>query len=399
MLKNLRNKKKHQNESDEIFLIEDCISEEEKCNNLITLEMIEDKQSDNTKNIFPIKNDFQTKNEITSENELSKFETASEASFLSSLENFSSDKIDYFEIPKKKKKNNAATYIRAGVLVACVGTFIFSGIKIINWYVDSIKANNIYNQIQDEFNRTSALSAAKVSIKNSKTLTLNEMIGSDVDGIDFTPPELLSLYQDLKKKLNDAIQTGKYPDTIGWIKIPGTRIDYLIVQGIDNEQYLTKTPDGIENKHGSIFADFRTDKIYSNNRHIVLYGHNMSDGSMFSAVEDFFWPYSNWDLFNTTEIQVINPDGLYIYKPFSMYKATKGNNYIKYEFENDGQWVEFLQNIYDQSLFAGWTSNYKKYINKSTKILTFSTCTNNMLDEHERYVLHAVLVDIIRDDD
>ena len=298
----------------------------------------------------------------------------------------------------KRKKVNAFGFIRTIVLCSCLGVFAYSCVMIVNWYLDSIKADKINSQIQEEFNKNSALVETKMSIKNAATLTLNDMIGSDVDGINFTPPELLNLYQDLRKKLNDTLNTGKYQDAIGWIKVPGTRIDYIIMQGEDNNQYLKTTPDGIYNKHGSIFADYRTNEVYYDNRHIVLYGHNMSDGSMFSAVEDFFWPYQNWNLFNTTEIQVITPEGLYIYKPFSMYRATKGNNYIRYEFDNDDQWVTFLQSIYDQSLFSKWTSSYKKYINKSTKILTFSTCTNNPLDEDERYVLHAVLINIISDE-
>lgn len=73
------------------------------------------------------------------------------------------------------------------------------------------------------------------------------------------------------------------PDTIGWIRVPGTRIDYPIVQYTDNDKYLHTDFDGNESVYGSIYLDCDSESDFSgwNN---PIYGHHMKDGSMFKDV-------------------------------------------------------------------------------------------------------------------
>ena len=73
------------------------------------------------------------------------------------------------------------------------------------------------------------------------------------------------------------------PDTVGWIKVPDTNIDYPIVQGTDNDFYLNHDFYGKESVGGSIYLDFESqgDFVGRNN---ILYGHNMKNGSMFKDV-------------------------------------------------------------------------------------------------------------------
>lgn len=76
------------------------------------------------------------------------------------------------------------------------------------------------------------------------------------------------------------------PDTIGWIRVPDTNIDYPIVQGEDNDFYLNHDFYGKENIAGAIYLDFESqgDFVGRNN---VLYGHNMKNGSMFKDVNRY----------------------------------------------------------------------------------------------------------------
>lgn len=73
---------------------------------------------------------------------------------------------------------------------------------------------------------------------------------------------------------------------MGWIQIPGIGVDYPVVQGEDNEYYLHYTFDGKENIAGSIFLDSRNKADFTD-RKVILYGHNMQDGSMFSNLEKY----------------------------------------------------------------------------------------------------------------
>ena len=75
-------------------------------------------------------------------------------------------------------------------------------------------------------------------------------------------------------------------DIVAWIQIPGIAVDYPVVQGKDNEHYLHYTFDGKANKAGSIFLDYRTRPDFTDSK-VILYGHNMKDGSMFSNLKKF----------------------------------------------------------------------------------------------------------------
>lgn len=72
------------------------------------------------------------------------------------------------------------------------------------------------------------------------------------------------------------------PDAIGWISIPGTPIDYPVVQTTNNTFYLNHGLNGKRLEAGAIFADYRFSAP-----HIILYGHHMKDGSMFGSLQKY----------------------------------------------------------------------------------------------------------------
>lgn len=91
------------------------------------------------------------------------------------------------------------------------------------------------------------------------------------------------------------------PDTIGWIKVPDTNIDYPIVQGTDNDFYLNHDFYGKESVGGAIYLDFESqgDFVGRNN---ILYGHNMKNGSMFKDVihykdEEYFKEHQYFSIY------------------------------------------------------------------------------------------------------
>ena len=87
--------------------------------------------------------------------------------------------------------------------------------------------------------------------------------------------------EELKEQAQELQET--YTDAIGWIYIPDTSINYPIMQGEDNDFYLTHGTDGRSLKCGCIELDFRCENRLQNNFNI-LYGHNMKSGSMFANV-------------------------------------------------------------------------------------------------------------------
>ena len=146
----------------------------------------------------------------------------------------------------KKKSKILITLIQI-VLIAVI---IFSGIKIIEWIKSNKKNKDIMSEIKEN------------------VVINNEMDSNNEEyKIDFAK---------LKQKNSDAI---------AWIKVNGTDIDFPVVKGTDNSYYLTHNFDKEKNKAGWIFADYRN-KFDGTDKNIIIYGHNMKNGSMFASLKD-----------------------------------------------------------------------------------------------------------------
>ncbi|MEX1377369.1 MAG: class B sortase [Eubacteriales bacterium] len=160
----------------------------------------------------------------------------------------------------------------------------------------------------------------------------------------------------------------KNEDTIGYINIEGTAIDYPVMYSGDNEYYLHYDFDKNYSYHGAVFLDFRCD-VYDmpETRNIILYGHRMKDGSMFRSLVFYF----EKDFFD--EHKIVHFDtlaGEMEWEVFATFETHIDFDYIHTEFENDEQWLEFIE--YCQSL-----SLYETDVELSENdiVLTLSTCS------------------------
>lgn len=79
----------------------------------------------------------------------------------------------------------------------------------------------------------------------------------------------------------------KYPDIQGWLTIPGTNVDYPVLQSgeSDPEYYLKRNYNGERDVNGSLFLQWNC-KV-SQSRNLVIYGHNMNSGAMFGNLDYF----------------------------------------------------------------------------------------------------------------
>ena len=76
------------------------------------------------------------------------------------------------------------------------------------------------------------------------------------------------------------------PDCIGWLVIDGTNIDYPVMQGENNTEYLNRDPYGNYSLSGSVFADARNRPDFTD-AYTILYGHHMSYGYLFGALDRY----------------------------------------------------------------------------------------------------------------
>ena len=171
-------------------------------------------------------------------------------------------------------------------------------------------------------------------------------------------------------------------DYRGWIKIDNTNINYPILQGQDNEEYLYKDLNNEYIVSCSIFMNYLNNGFDDQNT--VLFGHNMKNGTMFANLkkykeEDFFY--------NNNDIEIELSNGQYLkYKVFSVYITDINDNYTKTSFEDKDEYKEFLERIKNKSIYKSDIS-----VNENDKIITLSTCSYEFDDA--RLVVTGKLID------
>lgn len=73
---------------------------------------------------------------------------------------------------------------------------------------------------------------------------------------------------------------------VAWLTVNGTDIDYPVMQGKDNDEYLNKDPYGAYSLSGSIFIDYRNAPDFSD-AYSIIYGHHMEHHAMFGPLDNF----------------------------------------------------------------------------------------------------------------
>lgn len=183
--------------------------------------------------------------------------------------------------------------------------------------------------------------------KNSKLY--NEI--SDLN--PFNNNELNIAYTKLKDINNDYI---------GWLYIPGTKVNYPIVKGADNSFYLNHNFFKEPSKAGTIFIDCDTNEF--EDRNTITYGHYMKDGSMFADLHKI---YSK--LGNSFKIYIATKNEILEYEIFSIFKDSADLNNYQTFWSTDDDYINYLNSIKEKSKFS-----INVNLNVSDKILTLSTC-------------------------
>ena len=170
------------------------------------------------------------------------------------------------------------------------------------------------------------------------------------------------------------------PDIVGWLYCDGTRLNYPIVQGQDNEQYLSQMYDGSQNETGCPFLDAENAADFSD-RHSIIYAHNRKDGSMFGELVLF----KKQDYYQVhPQILLITETARYVVEIFSGHVARSDSGAWKIEFADTDEYAAW-QDVHcaRSSIVTGIIPQPQE------RILTLSTCSYEFSEA--RYVLHGVL--------
>ena len=180
------------------------------------------------------------------------------------------------------------------------------------------------------------------------------------------------------KAVNDEIYA--------WINIPGTNIDYPILQSRDElSYYLTHNVDKQKSVYGAIYTQMIYNNTDFNDYNTLIYGHNMKNGTMFGSLKK----YRNKQFFNENRyINIYMPGRILKYEIFAAYVFDDRHIMMSFDFEDESDRQLYLDTVY---AVRSLNSNFRDDITVGTddKIITLSTCTSK---DNERFLVQGVLI-------
>lgn len=250
-----------------------------------------------------------------------------------------------------KRRGNVLSNILIAVGVALL---LVAGGLFVKAQIGYKKANDYYNGI------------AEMAVKDSS--------GEDgIPQIDF----------DALKKESD--------DIVGWIYVPGTRINYVVAQGETNNTYLRHLPNGEYSENGTIFMDMDGTAPGMVDQQTTLYGHHMNDGAMFEPI-DASMDQKVFDTFK--KVYYITPEMTYVLKP--MFTMQVQDDYVdarRTNFDSEKAFTQYLQASLAQA--KARAKDAAAEVEKADKVLTLVTCAGQIIPRTTRAGMVCRVVDTI----
>lgn len=266
---------------------------------------------------------------------------------------------------KKRKKLNVKNLCLLIFFLVMLIVFLFSLIKVIMWIIDNSNTNDIIKKVANTYEI------------NEKNYDNEVIINENEKDIYFDYMNLKFIDVDINK-----LKTFN-PDTIGFIKVMGTNINYPFVQSTDNDYYLNRSYDKTYNNAGWIFLDYRNNEF--NDKNTIIYGHGRINGTMFGSLKDTL--KSSWQ--NNKDnyiIKISTEKENSIWQIFSVYKIATTSDYLQTTF-SDNEFESFISLIKGRSSY-----NFETNVTNEDKVLTLSTCYN----DNDKMVVHAKLIKYVQ---
>lgn len=269
---------------------------------------------------------------------------------------------------EKKLENN---FIPIIITTLSITTYLISIFILTRWYVQNERSKKFTNSInitkeeikEDTPNQYQDLTN---NVKQEETIVDSSYINTNFISVN------LNYY------------TSKNNETVGWIQVNGTNINYPIVQHEDNNFYLEHDFYKRKTNIGWIFADYR-DNMEILNNNTIIYGHNLINRTMFGSL-----PYmlnKNWfNSKNNQYIKLSTKTSNTIWQIFSVYKIEPTTDYLQSVFNSIENYQNFLNTLKNRSI-----RDFNVNLNYTDKIITLSTCDDTGT---KRVAVHAKLIKI-----
>jgi sortase B len=169
------------------------------------------------------------------------------------------------------------------ILVLITFTLILTvagcGFWLTHYFIDAKEQRTAFENLSQKYMLESTSTPEPTASSGSSSSHENSSESDEVVSLTTAP-----LRHDL------AALAAENPDCVGWITIPDTGIDYPVMHTPDDpERYLRRDFSGSSASHGTPFLDGRNQDTVEN-QNLILYGHNMMDGSMFKPLISYLEP-------------------------------------------------------------------------------------------------------------
>lgn len=274
------------------------------------------------------------------------------------------------ESPKKTKrklKKKVKKILWSLLLIFFIIMLLISVSKLLSWFKDNKETSKIIENIQNDIIIEETEDDENTEIVNG------EEINKDNDYWNYIKFPLIDVDINALKQKNS--------DTIGWINVNNTNVNYPYVQTSDNNYYLDHSFDKSYNEAGWVFMDYRNNSNLDN-KNTILYAHSRLDKTMFGTLSKALKP--NW--YTNTDnhiIRISTETENSSWQIFSVYKIPEETYYVTTNFTSNEKYQEFLNTIASRSIHK-----FNTTLTTNDKILTLSTCYSDT----ERTVIHAKLI-------
>ena len=264
---------------------------------------------------------------------------------------------------KEKKKNNKKPLVPKILLLCSLTVYFMCVYVFFRWSVQTLKIESLNNDIiefSDLVEEEDNNALATMTPSDGGTLETDE-------GTTYVPSNSSGYSNVSYLNVDFSNLLEQNSDTVGWIKVEGTKVNYSVVQGDDNDFYLDHDFYKNPNSAGWIFADWRG-SLEKFRRNTVIYGHNMNNKTMFGSLPSTLFSSSWQNNPNNHFIKLSTPSANSVWKIFSVYVTEPRVDYLRTVF-TDSEYKSFINDIQSRSVY-----NFNTDVSVSDYIITLSTC-------------------------
>ena len=267
----------------------------------------------------------------------------------------------------KKKKRLKKEVIYFFIFLIPIPLLIFSSYKIFIYLDELNKTNKIIEQIEEN--------SEVIEYEPEEEVIINSEEDKNTPYWNYIKMNLIDVDFTNLKSINE--------DTVAWVKVEGTNVNYPVVKTDNNDYYLDHDYNKNKNSAGWVFMDYRNDPS-NYGKNTIIYAHNRKDKTMFGTLKNTL----NDSWFNNTDNRVIkmsSSSNNTLWQIFSIYVIETTNDYIVTDFSTDNEFQEFIDLVKGRSV-----KDFNTTVTPNDKILTLSTCHGST----KKLVIHAKLIKI-----